>query len=262
VIVIDSGPSDGSQRLVHRDFPWVTFERASSRLLPHAARNRGVSLSSGDLLVFTDPDVYPRDDWLARLLEAQRRTSALIVGSVTCYGTRWLDLGTHLAKFDMWLPGNPPGETSIAPTLNMMCPRAVFEALGGFPGDYMIGDTLFSWEARAHGYRIMFEPDAVVVHEHISSLGQLLHERLSRGAEFGAARVERGRWGMERILAQLLASIVPIRLAGLVIRTMRRASRAGMLVVALTTSPIIVTAHAAWLLGESRAYARALARAG
>jgi len=261
LIVVDSGPSDESERIVRRDFPWVRFERAPGRLLPHAARNRGVEISSAEVIVFTDPDIYPQEDWLARLLEAHQRTGGIVVGSVGCYGHRWLDLGIHLAKFDMWLPGSPPGTTTIAPTLNLLCPRTIFEDLGGFPGEFMIGDTLFSWMATSRGHSITFEPGAVVSHHHVSSWRQLLQERYSRGAEFGKVRLERGGWGRLRILAQLLITIAPIRLAGLVLRTIRHASQAGMLVVALSTSPITLTAQAAWLAGESRAFISALSRA-
>ena len=184
-----------------------------------------------------------------------------MVGSVGCVGHRWLDLGIHLAKFDMWLPGSPPGIAEIAPTLNLLCPRRIFEDLGGFPGEFMIGDTLFSWMATSRGYSLAFEPRAVVCHHHVSSWVQLLHERNRRGAEFGLARLDTGGWGRGRILLHLLLSIVPIRLARLTARTIRHASRAGMLRVALSTSPIILSAHAAWLFGESRAFISAFGRA-
>jgi hypothetical protein len=254
VVIVDSGPSDEGQRIVQSRFPRVRFERTPQRLLPHAARNRGVELAAAQLIVFTDPDIYPKADWLACLVEAHQRTKGIVVGAVDCHGRRWLDLGIHLAKFDMWLPGSPAGTASIAPTLNLLCPRRVFEHLGGFPGDVMIGDTLFSWIAVARGYRITFEPRAVVDHHHLSSWGQLLGERLARGAEFGMLRVEQGGWGGARVLVQLAASILPIRLIRLMVRTLRHAGRAGVLGVALSTSPVIVTAHAAWLAGESRAF--------
>lgn len=260
VIVVDSGPSDETARIVRERFPWVVFERAPGRLLPHAARNRGVELSSAEVIVFTDPDIYPQEDWLASLYAAYRRTMGIVVGSVGCHGHRWLDLGIHLSKFDMWLPGSPPGTTDIAPTLNLLCPRSIFSDVGGFLGKYMIGDTLFSWKAISRGYNIAFEPGAVVFHHHVASWKELLRERYSRGAEFGLARAEQRDWGRGRIVLHLLLSVAPVRLAGLMARTVRHALEAGMLTVALMTSPIILTAHAAWLAGESRAYVSVLSR--
>jgi hypothetical protein len=58
-----------------------------------------------------------------------------------------------------------------------------------------------------------------------------------------------------------LLSVALVRWIRLVVRTMRHASRAGMLRLALWTSPIIMSAQAAWLAGESRAYISALQRA-
>jgi glycosyltransferase AglE len=260
VIVVDSGPSIEGERLVHGQFPWVRLERVSERLLPHAARNRGVELSEAAVIVFTDPDVYPHQDWLARLMQSYQQTQGIVVGSVACHGHRWLDVGIHLSKFDMWLPGSPPGDTLIAPTLNLLCPRPIFDDLGGFRGEFVIGDTVFSWMATSHGYAMTFAPAAVVDHHHVSSWRKLLRERFTRGAEFGLVRVDQAGWGRGRILLHLALSILPIRWAGLVARTFRCAGSAGMLGQALWTSPIIFTAHAAWLAGECRSFVSCLAR--
>lgn len=260
LIIVDSGPSDLGEGIARTSFPWVRFERATARLLPHQARNRGVATSSGELLVFTDPDIYPEGDWLACLVAAHRESDGIVVGSLACHGRRWLDMGMHLAKFDLWLPAGRPGPAELAPTANQMCPRRIFDEVGGIPDDLMIGDTLFSWRVAARGHRITFEPRAVVSHHHQSTWSQLLWERYGRGAEFGKLRLEQGAWNRGRILLHLLLSVVPVRWIRLVVRTMRNAWLAGMLRAALSTIPIIMTAHAAWLAGESRAYVSALQR--
>ena len=108
VIVIDSSPSDGCERIVQERFPWVRYEHVGGRMLPHEARNFGVTKSSADLLIFTDPDIYPPAGWISRLLDDHLTFGDLIVGSVSCYGRKWLDQGTHFVKFDMWLPGGQP----------------------------------------------------------------------------------------------------------------------------------------------------------
>ena len=104
-IVQSRSPDGTTAGLVTTRFPWVRFHHSPSRLLPHAARNLGVSLAQSPLLLFTDPDVYPHSDWLERMMAAHRETGNVIVGAIACHGHRWRDQGIHLCKFSKWLPG-------------------------------------------------------------------------------------------------------------------------------------------------------------
>jgi len=250
VILVDSSPSDGCQQIMRAGFEWVDYVRVERRMLPHEARNRGAEMAAGKLIVFTDPDIYATPDWLSALCRAQAKLGGITVGSVRCYGRRWLDLGVHLAKFDQWLPGGQSRRTEIAPTLNMLCPRTIFEQLGGFPGEYMIGDAVFSWRAAEQGIPLHFVPDAEVGHHHIASLNSFLKERYSRGHEFGGIRIRKGGWSRWRAAAHLLVTLLPLRWTRLYLRTFRHAAEAGQLIDAILTSPIILLGHGAWLLGE------------
>ena len=57
-VLVDSAPGAGSAAVAARGFPEVRVHVSERRLLPHAARNLGVTLARGDLLVFSDPDTY------------------------------------------------------------------------------------------------------------------------------------------------------------------------------------------------------------
>jgi GT2 family glycosyltransferase len=252
VVLVDSSPSGRGAELARREFPWVRLEQSPRRMLPHEARNLGVSLAAADRIVFTDPDVYPIPEWLDRLAGPPGGGQEIVIGSVGCFGNGWTDVGAHLAKFDMWLPGGSRRPIDIAPTLNMLCPRSVFEALGGFRGELMIGDTIFSWNAAGAGFPIVFEPGALVWHHHLMSWRGLLRERFVRGQEFGRVRSRMRAWTRRRTALHLLASLLPLRWTRMMGRTLSHASRAGMLSSWVATLPIVATAHAAWLAGESR----------
>ncbi|HET7012213.1 MAG TPA: glycosyltransferase [Anaerolineales bacterium] len=254
VILVDSSPTDRGAEIVARQFPGVRLVRPAGRLLPHEARNLGVSHSSADLIVFTDPDIYPSPSWLDRLANAHAQEGGLIVGSVLCHGRKWLDVGTHLAKFDLWLPGGSRRPIEISPTLNCLCSRDLFEKVGGFRGEFVIGDTIFSWNVARAGYPVTFEPGAVVWHHHMASWGSLLRERYDRGVEFGRMRSRFGGWSWPRLALHSLVTLLPLRWAGLTIRTFRHSAAAGLLNDFLLTLPITSSAHAAWLAGESRGF--------
>jgi len=258
-LLVDSSPDDATERVVTTRFAEVRYDRAPGRLLPHAARNRGVAAARGDILVFTDPDVYARPDWLERLLDAHHRSGPIVVGAVACHGRRRRDLGIHLCKFAPWLPGGPPRVVDNAPTVNLLCARSVFESVGPFPDGVMAGDTAWSWRARQRGFALAFAPDAVVEHHHLETIGAFLRERHRRGLSFAAMRGAERRLRRRDDLALLVASVLPVRLARALALTVRHAARSGRLADLATTWPLVLAGHAMSLLGEARTHARRLA---
>jgi GT2 family glycosyltransferase len=259
-VVIDSSPGTETERIVREGFPEVRYERSQGRLLPHAARNRGVELTRGELLVFTDPDVYAEPRWLETLVGSHRASGRITVGAIACHGRRWLDVGNHLCKFAKWLPGGRPRTVDMSPTANMLCPRRVFVELGGFPGEHLLGDTTFSWRARRFGYVLWFEPRAVVSHHHTQSFRELLGERYRRGALFGQFRADWSGHRRTTCLVYLLVSLLPIRMARILMLTAAHCRRAGYLLDLASTLPVVTLGHSAWLAGECRTYARLLVR--
>jgi GT2 family glycosyltransferase len=261
VVVVDSSPGDESARLVRERFPEVRFVHSAERLLPHAARNRGVAESRGRLLVFFDPDVYAQPDCVERLVAAYRECGEPVVGALDCHGERWLDVGIHLCKFSKWLPGGAPRPVDMGPTAQLLVDRAAFDAVGGFRDDHFLADALFSWRLLATGYRLVFEPRAVVAHHHLSSLRGFLSERYRRGTQFAHLRSDWFGHSRRRDLLFAIASLGLLRLpriATLVFRHCRHAGRTGSF---FATLPLWCAGHVASLLGEGRGHlARALRR--
>jgi GT2 family glycosyltransferase len=256
-ILIDSSSGDAVERIA-ANFHEVRYQRATQRLLPHEARNVGMRLARGDLLLFTDPDIVAAPDWIEKLLAAHRVTSAPIAGAVASVQRNWFGLGIHLAKFDLWLPGGEPRTVPIAASVNFFCPRAVLDDAGGFDGHEMIGDTLLSWELIRRGHTLRFAPDAIVYHDHRSNFPELLRERFVRGADFARLRAERHNWSALQICAILFATIFPLRLIKLIGRVFGACLRSHCLFDFIKTLPIITAGHAAWLAGEATQYWRRL----
>jgi glycosyltransferase involved in cell wall biosynthesis len=257
IILIDSSESDAIADIA-RDFPEVHFHHAEQRLLPHEARNVGVKLARYDLLLFTDPDIVAKPDWIERMLAAHGATNGAIAGAVTSLQKTWLCLGVHLAKFDLWLPGGPSRTVPVAASVNFLCSRALLAEAGGFNGREMIGDTLLSWELVRRGNALHFAPDAVVDHDHRSTFAQLLRERFARGADFARLRTESENWDTARTCAMFFATIFPLRLVKLVGRTFAACVRSRCLLDFFGTWPVVAAGHGAWLAGEATQYWRRL----
>jgi hypothetical protein len=65
-----------------------------------------------------------------------------------------------------------------------------------------------------------------------------------------------GKWSSLRLGTYLAA--MPLEPAIMLVRTLRAAARAGRLMDALITSPVIVLGHLAWTWGEARGMMRQL----
>lgn len=261
VVLVDSGPGGGTAAIVARDFPEVRCHVSPARLLPHAARNLGISLSSGELLLLSDPDTYARPDWIERMVAARELSGGIVVGAIANHGDRWLDTGVHLCKFSKVLPGGKPRPVDNAPTANLLVSRSTFEAIGPIPEDALQGDATWSRRALALGHRLTFAPDAVVEHHHLETIGSFLRERARRGVEFGALRCDWERGRPFRLALVALATVLPVRAVRIAVLVTAQCARAGCLGDLVRTAPLVALGHLASLWGEAKAYASAAARA-
>lgn len=251
-VLVDSATGAGSAAVAARGFPEVRVHVSERRLLPHAARNLGVTLARGDLLVFSDPDTYARPDWLERLVAVWERHGDVVVGAIANHGSRWLDTGVHLAKFSKVLPGGVERPVDTAPTANVLVSRADYEAIGPIPEDVKQGDATWSRRALALGRRLTFVPDAVVEHHHLETLRGFARERYRRGVELGALRREweRGRSGRLALVAA--ATVLPVRACRIAALVTAQCARGRALGDLARTAPLVALGHAASLAGEAR----------
>jgi cellulose synthase/poly-beta-1,6-N-acetylglucosamine synthase-like glycosyltransferase len=234
----------------------VVFEQSPTRLLPHAARNRGAARARGRILVFTDPDCRPRPDWLERLVAAHDAGHAVVAGAMGLASERWLERGIHLCKFSWALATSAARPCALVPTANALYGRAAWEAAGPFDDGIFCADALLGWRAARHGFAPWFEPRAVVEHRHPDTLASLWRQRLARGEEFGRVRMALEGWTRARAALHLAAT--PLRALVVLARAGRDAARGGWLGRFVATLPVQVVGQGGWCLGEARAQWRVL----
>jgi glycosyltransferase involved in cell wall biosynthesis len=258
IIVIDSSPDALTEKLIRQKFPQMTYHHSADRLLPHAARNRGAAMARGNMLIFTDPDAYADPCWLASLAAAHTEHGGAVAGSIDCYGRRWLDVGCHLCKYDFWLSGGSARAVSIAATVSFLCPRALYDELGGFPDDLMCGDIAFTQTLTRTGHRLIFAPDAVVEHHHLHAWRDVWHGRFLNGQDFARMRLRTEGWSGVRLIWEMLIAILLLRLLKNVGRVAINATRAGWGGWFIATLPLVLIGQITWLLGEASIYFRRL----
>ena len=175
VIVVDNGSTDGTaEDLRSLDGNGrVTVVTTGEALLVTEARNRGLGVATGELVVFTDDDCRPVPTWLESLVGA------------------WLVGGRGIAQGrttgDPQQPRLPSSRTQETPfgyglfeTCNIAYPRTALGArpfddavperlrdvLGRrFPADPTGEDTDLGWRLREQGLAFCFSGTALVHHE-------------------------------------------------------------------------------------------------
>ena len=267
LIIVDSSPDDRSRALVERMSPAATYIHSTARLWPQAARNLGVRHARGDLLVFTDPDIYAPRRWLETLLAA-RVEDAVVLGSIACHGRRWVDRGVHLCKFSICLPGGEAREVSLGWSGNIRMPRRLFDSLGGWDAKFVQGDSVFTERVRRAGHSVWFEPRCYVEHDHEAlTLRSFVKERFARGKEFAAMEVQGtlrgGRWAgaISPARGLVMIALTPLRIADGMRRVFVAARKAGLTGDYLATAPVVLLGLAAWYGGMLVTYASRAFRA-
>ena len=157
----------------------VRVHRITRRGLPNA-RNVGVRVSTGDVVLFVDDDTIPDPELVRAHAEAYRDPAVGGVGGRVLGGYdrdrgavgRFHPLGAVVERnFGI----DRGGEVDHLPGGNMSFRRELFSRVGGFDpafGGSSIGEeTDFCLRARRAGFRLVFEPRAAVEHLHLASGG-------------------------------------------------------------------------------------------
>lgn len=134
----------------------------------YAARNKGLDVAKGELIVFTDADCRPNPDWLSQLWSHYQAGagSELIAGAVkvTKFGTQTAN-DVELYDMTMGLPQESYTKRGYGVTANLAVPKQVFDKVGHFDESrFSGGDAEICRRARNNSFSLKYEPAAIVEH--------------------------------------------------------------------------------------------------
>lgn len=163
VIVVDNGscPPISLASFADERIKRVVCEKPGS----YSARNAGVSVSTGDILVFIDADCWPESGWLDNGLAALLSGGGqkVIGGAVSFVMTAKksaVALYQVITGFDQEDNINNKG---FSVTANLFCTKEQFFCIGPFSEDlFSGGDREWCWRAIKKGYLLEYAQEALV----------------------------------------------------------------------------------------------------
>jgi len=182
IIVIDNG-SEIDVRPFLNSFEQIVFSR-EKQAGAFPARNRGISLSKGDIIAFTDSDCIPNHDWIERGVESflGADNCGLVAGRIDVFyidpeHPTAIELYDHL----MALPQrNFLEKERYGATANLFVPRTVFRELGLFNAMHKSegGDAELGYRTSKAGLIQLFCDKAVVKHPARNTLTAIIKKGL------------------------------------------------------------------------------------
>jgi GT2 family glycosyltransferase len=177
---------------------------------PGAARNRGAAEARGELLAFTDDDCTPEPRWLANLesqlsLAPDCMVGGRVINILSGFRNVCSAASQSLASYLYTYYNRDPEHARFFTSNNMGIARRSFVDFGGFDIAFhraSAEDREFCDRWIGAGRRLIYVPDAVVLHAHTLSLSAFarqhfvygrgaLHFRHARAArDAGPVRVE------------------------------------------------------------------------
>jgi glycosyltransferase involved in cell wall biosynthesis len=198
VVIVDNGSTDASFEIAERcleKVPHGRVVRAADRRSAGHARNVGVSHASGDFLAFTDADDVVHPGWLTAMAEAAPHADVVAgvvdIDALNDECTRaWHGTSPRQSGLSsLCQSGLSSPRQSGLPFLTYACGTNtgvwadVFERLGGFDEDTMVGeDVEFSWRAQLASYNVASAPGAVVQQRFRSRVGSLARQQYRYGS--------------------------------------------------------------------------------
>jgi len=165
LIVVDNGSRDGTRDLVRAAGVTMVVEKTRG---PSAARNAGLRLAGGDVIVYLDADTLPARGWLRALLAPFADASVMLAaGRTLCYVAQTA-AERYVAASGLYDTERAIGREvfPFAPSLNMAVRRDAALAIGGWCEALTTGEDVdFSHRLlRKYPSRIAYAERAVLFH--------------------------------------------------------------------------------------------------
>ncbi|MFC1698149.1 glycosyltransferase [Nanoarchaeota archaeon] len=187
VIFVDDGSNDNSVEIISNFKSRFKIKVVKQKNQgPAVARNVGVGYAKGEIIVFTDSDCVPYPNWLEEMVKPFKNDK--IVGVQGTYDT--LNKNKLMARYVGYEIAfrhkkmARVSEIDFIGTYSAAYRKDVFTDAGGFDTKFKIAsgeDPELSFRIKKKGYKMVFNPKAIVKHPHVDGLFKYLKQQFYRG---------------------------------------------------------------------------------
>lgn len=181
IIVVDDGSTDDTARVAQRVNVHYLHQ---SNQGPACARNRGAEAARGQLILFTDSDCIPAPNWIPQMVKPFEDPTVVAVKGA--YRSRQKQLLARFSQLEFedrydLLCTNP--HIDMIATYSAAFRKDVFIGIGSFDTNFPQAnneDTELSYRLSTAGYKMVFNHEAIVLHQHPDSLKKYLRIKFWR----------------------------------------------------------------------------------
>jgi glycosyltransferase involved in cell wall biosynthesis len=171
IIIVDDGSTDGGPQKVKED-GFRVFKQANQG--PAAARNLGVANAQGKIVLFTDADCEPHEDWIEEMVCCLEDPEiAAVKGS---YLTKQKEIVARFVQIEYESKYERMKKDRYIDFIDTYAAGFKiedFRRVGGYDTKFptaSVEDQEFSFRMWGQGYRMAFNPEARVYHAHSNTL--------------------------------------------------------------------------------------------
>ena len=182
VLVVNDG-TDEHVTAIAQQFPVRLINIPHSGL--SVARNTGCEAATGTIIAYLDDDAWPDPHWLQHLAHTFATTDCAAVGGPNIPPPTTNTIANLIAH----APGGPvhvllsDTEAEHIPGCNMAFRKTALQNLGGFDPQFRVAgdDVDICWRFHDSGYKIGFNPGAMVWHHHRHTIRAYLRQQAGYG---------------------------------------------------------------------------------
>lgn len=174
IIVVDNNSTDNSIEIAKKYPVKLLHEGKQSS---YAARNFGVKNAKGEIVAYTDADCVVDKEWLRQLVKNFKdETIAGVGGEILAYNPKSIverysdknDVLSQKSNFNFEIVGF---KMPFMATANAAYKKQILNEIGLFDDSFTSGgDVDLAWRITLNGYKIVFEPKALIYHRHRTTL--------------------------------------------------------------------------------------------
>lgn len=183
IIIVNDGSSDKTSLFLRENYKDIKLLENKTNQGFSVSVNKGVRVAKGNLILLINIDVVPTEDFLVPVFKHFENANVFAV-SLHEKGFGWSKayFGKGYIQLAMGDEGNSAHESFYVSAGSGVFRRKYFDELGGMDENLL---SPFYWEdidlairASRRGYISLWEPDALVLHKHESTIGSEFQKKL------------------------------------------------------------------------------------